>query len=101
MDIPKEDRMVRVYRHRDKKANHTPPDFDKYWLLENITSKPCAYCGSTKEVGSDRIDNTQGHTKANIVPCCNTCNRIRINYFSSEDFRKVVAFCKENNLGPY
>lgn len=51
-------------------------DFDIKWMVENIMSKPCVYCG--KEgwdiIGCNRIDNSKGHTKDNVEPCCRSCN---------------------------
>jgi len=97
----REDRMVRVYRHRDKKAGLSVCDFNDVWLFENVTSKPCIYCGSIDKVGSDRIDNSKGHTKDNIVPCCKKCNVIRNQFFTHKGFKQIVLFCKENNIEPY
>ena len=37
--------------------------------------KDCHYCGDPIEtIGLDRVDNTQGYTLANVVPCCGYCN---------------------------
>jgi len=47
---------------------------------ESITSKSCDYCGHpVKHLagGLDRLDNSKGYTKDNVVPCCRDCNRIR------------------------
>ena len=51
-------------------------DFDARWIVENIMSKPCSHCGKTgwDKIGCNRIDNTKGHTKDNIEPCCRECN---------------------------
>ena len=41
--------------------------------------KPCTYCGEGVEtIGLDRVDSNQGYTIANIVPCCSTCNRSKL-----------------------
>ena len=64
---------------------------DQYAL--SLMSRPCHYCGaddikSTVKsrtridgsfdvftgVGIDRVDNEQGYTKKNCVPCCKRCN---------------------------
>ena len=51
-------------------------DFDTEWMIENVLSKPCAHCG--KEgwdiIGCNRLDNSRGHTKDNVEPCCRECN---------------------------
>lgn len=54
----------------------------------DITSKPCFYCGEyTKEdingvpfVGVDRIDSNKGYEISNVVPCCEICNRMKLDY---------------------
>ncbi len=47
-------------------------DFDARWIVENIYTKKCAYCDETDwhKLGCNRIDNSKGHTKDNVEPCC-------------------------------
>jgi hypothetical protein len=49
------------------------------WIVENIFSKPCHYCGKEgwELIGCDRIDNSKPHTPDNVVPCCWECNKKR------------------------
>lgn len=51
-------------------------DFDAQWIVENIYCKPCAHCGESDwhKIGCNRLDNTKGHTKDNVEPCCKKCN---------------------------
>lgn len=51
-------------------------DFDADWMVENIMNKPCVHCGKTgwDKIGCNRIDNSKGHTKDNVEPCCRECN---------------------------
>jgi hypothetical protein len=54
--------------------------------FEDITARDCHYCGSSPDNlqrhagnlftynGIDRVDNRQGYTPDNCVPCCRTCN---------------------------
>jgi hypothetical protein len=61
-------------------------------LFLALTSSDCVYCGiaphrrygrSSRSNGRylyngiDRVDNTQGYTEANSVPCCADCNRAK------------------------
>ena len=58
--------------------NDVGKDYKDGYILRRIdTTKPCVYCGDTKRIGADRIDNTKGHTKENCVPCCIECNIAR------------------------
>lgn len=68
--------LIANYRKEDIKYNRETPDFDTKWMVENILSKPCHYCGETDwhKLGCDRIDNSIGHIKLNIVPSCLHCN---------------------------
>lgn len=76
------------------------------WLLARdfffeMIAKPCSYCGRDKTnlfknnrgsvnyTGLDRLDNTIGYVKDNVVPCCIICNRAKRG-ISSMDFRKYL-----------
>ena len=55
--------------------------------FESITKLPCMYCGEySKESegaqysGIDRIDSSEGYTSFNCVPCCEMCNRMKLDY---------------------
>lgn len=64
-----------------------------------LTQQDCHYCGTppsrVKRVksgngsftynGIDRVDNSEGYTVANSVPCCKTCNRAK-DTMSAGDF---------------
>lgn len=47
----------------------------------SLLNHKCVYCGADRGghtgSGLDRIDNSQGYTMGNVVPCCGPCNRIR------------------------
>ena len=52
----------------------------------NLTSKPCEYCGDIQDYnGIDRIDSSKGYETSNCVPCCEICNKMKLNY-SKKDF---------------
>lgn len=75
--------------------------------FKDITSKSCSYCGAPPHTtmysrhkrmseegklysqyiytGIDRVDNSQGYTLDNCVPCCVICNRMKLT-LSREDF---------------
>lgn len=76
---------VRSYKQMDKKRGLIF-DLSLKWYEENIHDKPCHYCfDNLTAVGCDRIDNKQGHTKENVVPCCIDCNRTRMDNYSYEE----------------
>lgn len=68
----------RAYRRIDKGKgfpidNLVTPE----WIEANIFSgQTCIYCGESDwhKLGTDRIDNSKGHTPDNCVPCCASCN---------------------------
>lgn len=77
-----------------------------------ITKQCCSYCGVEPSnrrnlpdgscfifTGIDRVDNTRGYEKDNVVPCCRVCNRSK-DVRSKEEFlswaRRVV-----NNNGDF
>lgn len=72
--------LINRYNYIDKKYNRETPDMDVNWIIENILNSKCYYCGCTdyeRKLGMDRIDNTKGHIKDNVVPCCADCNNKR------------------------
>lgn len=95
----KASKLISAYKCKDKKHGHEICDIDIDWMINNIMHKPCVYCGDTHLVGCDRIDNTKGHLKTNVVPCCCICNRARCNSFSYEEMLvlgKTIKQIKSN-----
>lgn len=68
--------LLGSYRFNDKKHNRGECNITPEWIVENIFSKPCHYCGESDwtKIGCDRIDNSKPHTMDNVVPCCKSCN---------------------------
>jgi len=65
-------------RHTDKKSGLIN-DLDRKFIQGEIL-KGCYYCGDTQiQMTLDRIDNTVGHLKTNVMPCCIRCNVTRRN----------------------
>lgn len=64
------------YKQKDKKYNRGECTLTADWIVKNIFSQRCHYCGETDwmKLGCDRIDNTKPHTPDNVVPCCKACN---------------------------
>lgn len=75
-------KMISSYKVKDKSAGMEVCDIDIDWMIDNILTKPCCYCGDTRRIGCDRIDNSIGHIKSNVVPCCIECNTARNDYFT-------------------
>lgn len=47
-------------------------------FVESLIADGCSYCGETNvRMTIDRIDNTLGHTRANVVAACARCNYAR------------------------
>lgn len=94
----KASRMISAYRNKDKKMGVSVTDIDTDWLIEHILTQPCVYCGDTKRIGCDRVDNSKGHTKDNVVPCCVECNTARSNNFTFDEMKiigKTIKSIKE------
>ena len=89
--------LCKRYKIHDKRKNlifNLTPE----WTKEYITSKPCIYCNTNKPTGADRIDNSKGHTKDNVIPCCHNCNIIRGNRFTVDEMKLIGSFLSSNIL---
>ena len=81
--------LLRTYRAWDKRTG-LQFDLTVEWVEENITNKSCHYCGDTEEaIGCDRVDNSIGHVKTNVIPCCGTCNKARNNLFTVDEMEVI------------
>lgn len=66
---------------RDSKAadrnKHRKNDLDAEFI-KDLIAHGCSYCDDKQgRVGLDRIDNSKGHTRDNVNPCCWRCNWLR------------------------
>ena len=86
--------LVNRYLQSDIKYNRGECTLTAQWVMDNIFSKPCHYCGETDwlKIGCDRIDNSKPHTPDNVVPCCAECNRKR-GRKSYEEFTEMLKVC--------
>lgn len=89
--------LVSAHKQEDKKYNRGETTITADWIVENIFSKPCHYCGETDwhELGCDRVDNSLPHTPDNCIPCCCKCNKKKARY-SYDDFMKMIGKLAKN-----
>lgn len=89
---------IASHKYRDKKKGLKLCDLKSEDLL-SIIQNPCTYCKcDSSEITLDRIDNSKGHTKDNIVPCCKLCNTARMASFTYEEMKllgKTIAEIKQ------
>lgn len=69
--------LASSYKQMDEKNNVGETTITKEWIMDNIFTKSCIYCGESDwtKLGCDRKDNSLPHTPNNCVPCCWDCNR--------------------------
>jgi hypothetical protein len=67
------------------KAKKLPMTLSKEYV-EKLVQSHCFYCNEkfTVPIGLDRIDSSLGYIENNVVPCCSTCNRMKLNLDLSE-----------------
>lgn len=67
-----------AYNREDKKYNRGECTLTTQWIIDNIFTKQCVYCGESdwKKLGCNRLDNLSPHTPENVEPCCGECNRL-------------------------
>ena len=71
-----------------------------------MASQPCFYCGAEPRLhidhnrytvvrnGIDRVDSSHGYIKSNCVPCCITCNRMKLDLASDVWIAKMRQIIK-------
>jgi len=93
----------KVFRYIKRNAEHRGKLFTLTFKdIIELCQRPCSYCGNphsnyqkgTKYQkiyfnGLDRVDNTKGYTKSNVVPCCKYCNRAKGD-MTLQDFKKWI-----------
>lgn len=85
-----------IYKRGAKKRNLefklTLEDFKNNW------NKQCEYCGDDiNGIGLDRVDNNIGYIGTNIVLCCETCNRMKLQHSKKDFINKCKQIAKFNN----
>lgn len=83
------------YRHMDRDKGLVPDNIDDYPTKEEYVQmfrQPCVFCGESDwhKIGLDRIDNSLGHVRGNLQPCCWSCNKKK-NKMTNEEFKKRIA----------
>lgn len=86
-------RLVNHYRREDKNHSRGECTIDENWIIENIFSKQCVYCGESDwhKLGCDRKDNSLPHTASNCVPCCAKCNKNKGTTNYDEYIQKILG----------
>jgi hypothetical protein len=85
-------RLYTQYRSFDEKRNlHFCLTED---CIKNALHSPCQYCGFPS-TGLDRLNNDEGHTDKNCIPCCYECNTARMNNFSHEEMKILGLAIKQ------
>ena len=59
-----------------------------------ILNKPCMYCGSTENIGVDRLDNSKGYDVDNCISCCSMCNMSKRHHTAREYIMRCKAVAK-------
>lgn len=76
------ERHIHIYknnaRRRNIQFNLKEEDFIK------IISDNCYYCGSPQANGIDRVDSNKDYILENCVPCCEFCNKMKLDHSIEE-----------------
>lgn len=78
-----------------KKGRKELIDYTFEEFVKILVGGKCHYCGNTRRLGLDRIDNTKGHTKANTLVACCECNLIRKDRFTVKQMEEISKYIQE------
>lgn len=95
-ELARAQRMCDSYRTVDKKYSRGKSTITAQWVVKNIFTKSCIYCGEDdwRELGCDRIDNDKPHTPENVVCSCRKCNGKR----RKRDFNEFLNFMRQQTI---
>ena len=81
----KHDKLPKVrFRHYKRDAKNRGLVFElTYDEFLKVIDEFCYYCGENG-YGIDRLENSSGYLKSNIVPCCSMCNQMKYTYSEDE-----------------
>jgi len=81
--------VLKYYRRNARDRNIefkiTKETIEKYW------DDDCDYCGEQGRRGLDRINNQRGYFEDNMIPCCKTCNWMKMDMTTTEFYDKCRA----------
>lgn len=85
--------LVNGYQQKDKKYKRGDCTITGKWIVENIFTKSCHYCGEDdwRKLGCDRVDSKLPHVPENVVPCCTKCNEKK----GEMGYNEFVKKCKK------
>jgi hypothetical protein len=63
-------------------------------VFAQMLAAPCTYCGLPTANGIDRVDSKCGYVRGNVVPCCYTCNILKLTYSREEFLDKCAAVAR-------
>lgn len=72
--------LANGYKQSDIIKNRGECTITPEWIMENIFTQSCYYCGETdwRKLGCDRKDNSLPHTPDNVVCSCWKCNNKKV-----------------------
>lgn len=84
--------LLKGYKRSDKKANRGECTLTTDWIVNNIFTSKCVFCGESDwhKLGCDRIDNSLPHTPDNVQCCCGECNVKKHTYTNEEYINKIT-----------
>lgn len=74
----------------ERNTNNIKVNLNEQEYYNIIKDNTCTYCGTSQDIGVDRVDSSVGYEESNCVPCCTKCNLMK----NKVDVYSFVHFCK-------
>lgn len=100
---------TKIQRDKQYKKIHNSPDglykiykssarkYNRYFnlslnnFIQWFNNTDCYYCfNRINTIGLDRVNNENGYTMENVVPCCSTCNYMKRHLKQSDFFKHIL-----------
>lgn len=93
--------LLKAYNKADRDKGRGEGNLTVQWIIDNIFTKKCAHCEKIgwDVIGCNRLDNSKPHTKDNVEPCCEDCNKeLGLEYMHKLTSKTVYQYTLDGEL---
>lgn len=94
------------WKYRSKARSKKTPFEISFEFFLHLVKMPCYICGKSNSNkqgrrgttvrynGLDRVNNSKGYIEGNVMPCCKTCNKQKLDHNLEDYFLHIARILK-------